>query len=350
MTAEGSPTVTGWGVAFPPHLAQRALWDGYFNERIGNVRGARLAFSASGVTTRHAVANPLVEDLAEWSTGQRMERYVAEAVPLGKEAVALALERAGLAAESVGMLVTVSCTGYATPGLDIQIAESFAMAPDLERLNVGHVGCHGAFPALNAAARYVATMGRPALVCSVELASLHVQPPSDDLEQAGVHALFSDAAAAVVVEPAPVKSGLTVVDSATLTATTNADLMTWRITDRGFRMTLSRSIPDLVAPRAAAVVDTLLARNGLCRTDIDRWAIHPGGPKILDRVATAIDLRPEQLAPSRAVLDEHGNCSSATILVILHALATEDLPSGSHVVALGFGPGLTVAGVLLRQE
>jgi predicted naringenin-chalcone synthase len=350
VTGPRAAALTGWGTAFPPHLSQIDLWDGYFDARIGGVRGAHLMFTTSGVTTRHAVANPLVEDLSEWSTAQRMDRYVAEALPLGKEAVAHALEDAGLAADEVGLLVTVSCTGYATPGLDIQIAESFAMAPTLERLNVGHVGCHGAFPALGAAARYVATVGMPAVVLSVELASLHVQPPSDDLEQAVVHALFSDAAAAVVLEPTPAGRGLAVVDSGTLTSTTSADLMTWRITDRGFRMTLSRSVADAVAPRAAELVDTLLGRNGLGPTDVARWAIHPGGPKILDRVASGVGLAPEQVATSRAVLAEHGNCSSATILVILDAIGAEDLPSGSHVMALGFGPGLTVAGVLLRQQ
>lgn len=350
MTARSAGALTGWGLALPARLAQADLWDGYFAPRLGGVRGARLVFSASGVTTRHAVANPLVEDLSSWTTGARMARYEAEALPLAKEAVAEALDDAKVAAEEIGLLVTVSCTGYGTPGVDVRTAEAMAMSPRLERLNLGHVGCHGAFPALDAAWRYVATTARPAVVLCVELASLHVQPPSDDLEQAVVHALFSDAAAAVVIEPKPGRTGLRIVDSSTVAATTDADVMTWRITDHGFRMTLSRSVAELVAPRAVEVVETLLGQNGLERGDVVGWAIHPGGPRILDRVAAALDLRPSQVAASRSVLAEHGNCSSATILAVLGRVARQRLPVGGHVVALGFGPGLTVSGLLLRRD
>jgi alkylresorcinol/alkylpyrone synthase len=345
-----SARATGWGVALPGPLSQETVWEQYFGPRLAHVRGAKLAFKASGVRMRHAVVDPLVEDLSEWSTGDRMDRYVAEAVPLGKEALALALDGSALAAHDLGMLVTVSCTGYATPGVDLRIAESFGMAPTLERLHVGHMGCHAAFPALAAASRYVETTGRPAVVLSVELTSLHVQPPSDDLNQAVVHALFGDAAAAVVLEPGTAGPGLDVVDMVSLTETASADLMTWRVTDHGFRMTLSRTVPDVIARGASEAVRQLLDRNGLTFGDVATWAVHPGGPRILDRVGKALDLDAADLATSRAVLADHGNCSSATILMILDQIQAQPMVPGANVVAIGFGPGLTAAAILFRSR
>ena len=56
-----------------------------------------------------------------------------------------------------------------------------------------------------------------------------------------------------------------------------------------------------------------------------------------------LGLAEEQLATSRHVLAEHGNCSSATVLLVLEELADADGP----VVAMAFGPGLTLYAALL---
>src|ERR1019366_435099 len=94
--------------------------DGFFSHHLGDRHAARLAFFATGVEQRHAVVNPLEEDVSAWSTSRRMERYVTEAMPLGKEATSEALVMSGVRAEEVGCFVVVSCTGYATPGIDIR--------------------------------------------------------------------------------------------------------------------------------------------------------------------------------------------------------------------------------------
>src|SRR5688572_2858262 len=141
------------------------------------------------------------EDLSGWGTGARMERYVQEALPLGKQAVAGALDAAGLAPGDVGLFAVATCTGYATPGLDIRLATDLGMPPGLERLLVGHMGCYAAIPGLAAVSDFVAARARPAVLLCCELTSLHVQPAQADLEQVVSDALFSDAAAAVVVEP-----------------------------------------------------------------------------------------------------------------------------------------------------
>src|SRR5919205_4001521 len=193
--------LTGAGRALPTSIEQSAVWDGFFARHYEGVRAARRIFAASGVRRRHAVANPVDEDLSDWSTGARMQRYVQEALPLGKQAVAAALDDAGLAPGDVGLFAVATCTGYATPGLDIRLAGDLGMPPGLQRLLIGHMGCYAAIPGLAAVGDYVTARSRPAVLLCCELTSLHVQPAQRDLEQVVAHALFSDAAAAVVVEP-----------------------------------------------------------------------------------------------------------------------------------------------------
>jgi alkylresorcinol/alkylpyrone synthase len=342
-------TVTGFGTALPgPALEQTAVWDGCFAGHLAGHRTARRIFHGAGVRRRHAAVNPLVEDVSGWSTGRRMRRYAAEALPLGKEAVGAALADAGLRPEEIGQFAVVSCTGYGTPGLDIRIAADLGMAPDLQRLVVGHMGCYAAIPGLGAVADYVVARGRPAVALCCELTSLHVQPPSDDLGQVVSHALFGDAAVAVVVEPGT-GAGLEVVDVAAVTDPTTADHMTWDVTDLGFRMGLSPEVPRVLARHVRGLVTGLLGRHGMTLGDVDGWAVHPGGPKILDTVAERLNLPVGALDASRAVLAERGNCSSATVLLVLDALRATGRPRpGRAVVAMAFGPGLTLYAALLR--
>src|SRR4029434_4348626 len=113
----------------------------------------------------------------------RMRRYLTEAMPLGKSAVCDALAAAGVAAADIGLFAVCSCTGYVTPGLDILLARDLAMAPDTQRLFIGHMGCYAALPGLGAATAFVSARGRPALLLCLELTSLHVQPPTRDTQQ-----------------------------------------------------------------------------------------------------------------------------------------------------------------------
>jgi alkylresorcinol/alkylpyrone synthase len=348
--------VAGFGTAVPGGgLGQAQMWDGFFAQHYAGDRMAERTFRSAGVKRRHAAVNPLVEDVSSWSTGERMRRYVAEALPLGKEAVGAALADAGLAPDEVGLLAVVSCTGYVTPGLDIRVAADLGMAPDVQRLFLGHMGCYAAIPGLGAVADYVTARGRPAVALCLELTSLHVQPPTDgrgrvDRGQVVAHALFGDAAAAVVVTPdAPREGGLEVVDIAALTDPATADHMTWDVTDLGFRMGLSPEVPRVLARHVRGMVTGLLGRHGLTTADVDGWAVHPGGPRILSTVAERLALPDSALDGSHRVLAERGNCSSATVLLVLDALRGAGRPRpGRAAVAMAFGPGLTLYAALLR--
>ena len=348
-----SATLVGAGRAVPAPMAQAALWDGYFREHYADARVARTVWERSGIRTRHGVVDPTQEDISGWGTGDRMRRFVSEAMPLGKEAVGAALADAGLAPADVGLFAVVSCTGYATPGLDILLARDLGMTDAVQRLHIGHMGCYAALPGLAAVADFTAARSRPSVLLCLELTSLHVQPATetaragtptpDDLQQMVAHALFSDAAAAVVLTPGG--PGLDVVDVIARTDVGTADHMTWDVTDLGFKMGLSPRVPDVLAKHARPVVDTLLGRHGLACADVAHWAVHPGGRRIVEVVGEVLDLTEAQLAPSYEVLRDYGNCSSATVLLVLEQLV---VAPGEWAVAMAFGPGLTLYAVLLR--
>jgi predicted naringenin-chalcone synthase len=346
--------VAGFGSARPgPPLEQSDVWRRCFAPHFAGDRVAERIFLGAGVRRRHAAVNPIMEDISDWSTGDRMRRYVSEAMPLGKEAVAAALADAGLAPDDVGMFAVVSCTGYATPGLDIRIAADLGMGLDVQRLLVGHMGCYAAIPGLGAAADFATSRGRPAVALCLELTSLHVQPRTRDKGQLVTHALFGDAAAAVVVRPGPApgsgRGDLEVLDIAALTDPSTADHMTWEVTDRGFRMGLSPEVPAVLGCHVGGAVLGMLERNGYTASDVDAWAVHPGGPRILSTVAEKLALPDGALGASYRVLAEAGNCSSATILLILEAMRdTGSLRPGRIAVAMAFGPGLTLYAALLR--
>jgi predicted naringenin-chalcone synthase len=345
-------TIAGIGVALPPSSVQEDLWDGFFDRHYatGGARGlAKRIFQNAGVRTRQAVVSPLLEDVSGWSTERRMRRYQVEAVPLGKEAVGRALTAAGVAADELGLFAVCSCTGYATPGLDILLARDMGMSPRVQRLFVGHMGCYAALPGLGTVSDYVTARERPALLLCAELTSLHLQPAGTraDIQQIVSHALFSDAAAAVVLTPGDDRPGYAVREVAAVTDTTTADHMTWEITDLGFRMGLSPQVPAVLSLHVRALVDELLSRHDLTIGDVDGWAVHPGGPKIMDVVQEHLGLPAEALAASRDVLATYGNCSSPTVLLVLDALRRRPRPP-RHVVLLAFGPGLTLYATLLE--
>lgn len=341
--------IVGIGSAFPPTLDQQQAWDGFFASHYSDSRLARRVWRTAGIDQRHSAIDPSVENLSSATTGARMERFAQLAVPLACDAVMNTLNASGLTAGDVDVFTVVSCTGYVTPGVDILVAHELGMPASLQRLHVGHMGCYAALPALAATSDAASARGKIGVMLCVELTSLHIQPPTDDLEQIVAHALFSDAAAALAIVPD--RPGLEVIDVMSSTDSTTSDLMTWRITDLGFRMRLSNQVPAMLDKHVFALITQLLNRHDLSITDVDHWAIHPGGPRIIDTVARRLGLPDAATTASRETLRSHGNCSSATTVLVLKELSDRnDIRPGQHVVAMAFGPGLTLYSILLRAR
>jgi prepilin-type processing-associated H-X9-DG protein len=285
-------------------------------------------------------------------TGERMRRYSREAPPLALRAVRAALEQAQLPPERITHLVTVSCTGFHAPGVDLALMAALPLRPSVARTHVGFMGCHAALNGLRVAAGFIgADPGACVLLCAVELCSLHLQYGWEG-GRIVANALFADGAAALVASgegPAAAEQstpGLRRwIASGSYLVPASAEAMSWAIEDHGFVMGLSPQVPDLIAAHLRPWLEGWLADHHLSLESIGCWAVHPGGPRILAAVIETLGLDPDLIEPSRSVLRECGNMSSPTLLFILERLRQ----SGAQgpCLAMAFGPGLCVEVALL---
>lgn len=339
--------VAGIGTGIPAGEGQAEIWNAFFSEHYAGWGLARRLWHGCGVETRHGVADPREEDVREWGTERRMRAFLERARPLALEAAEGCLADAGREPADVGLLTVVTCTGYGTPGLDVVLARELGLDAGVQRLHVGHMGCYAAVPALATVADAATARAKVGVMVCVELPSLHIQPPSDDVEQLVAHALFADAAAAFAVVPGG--GGFEVMEIAARTDIEHAPKMTWDVTDNGFRMGLSPQVPRVLESHVGDVVSELLAAHGLGVADVAGWAVHPGGPAILEVIAKRVGLEASALEESRSVLRDYGNCSSATVMLVLERVRRErDLREGDPIVFMAFGPGLTLYSALLR--
>jgi len=340
--------VQALGTAMPERVyKQDEIIESFFATLPGWEPGWAEVFGASGVERRASVVDVHAFYAGRPTTGERMRAFAPAARRLGAEAARRALDRADpLAAAEVGDLIVVSCTGYAGPGLDVHLAADLGLSQRVRRLALGHMGCYAALPALRTASALVKAFDQRALVVCVELCSLHLQP-AGSRQEAVSQALFGDGAAAALVGPHA--GGPGIVGARTATLPGSEDRMGWLIDDDGFHMSLSPRVPAMVDRTVGRLVQELLDPHGLGPAEVDHWVVHPGGPEILERVQRRLGLSDDQLAPSREVLLDGGNRSSATVLFILESVvASGELRQGQWLVILAFGTGLTMEALLLR--
>lgn len=271
------------------------------------------------------------------STGARMEVYRREAPRLAARAVdALAAQVGSL--RGVTHLIVTTCTGFYAPGLDIDLLRHADLMPGVKRTVIGFMGCYAALTGLRQAREIV--LGDAAavvLMVNVELCSLHLQE-TEQLDRLVSFCLFSDGAAASLISARP--AGMRLEGCQTALSLADADRMAWMVEDQGFAMTLDARVPAKIKQFLARHPDSV----GRCAQagPNDVWAIHPGGRMILDALQGHYGLSEAQMAPSRGVLRDYGNMSSATVMFALARLLAEAGPDDRAGHALAFGPGLTV--------
>ena len=281
------------------------------------------------------------------TTKVRNDRFAKEAPRLARDAAEMALKQSNVAADQITHLVTVTCTGFYSPGMDISLIDDLGLPATTQRLQVGFMGCHAAINGLRAAAGFVAANpdARVLMDC-VELCSLHMQYGLD-ADRIVSNALFADGASATVIGPASgIHQDPVLIDTGSCLIPDSRDAMTWRIGDHGFEMTLSAAVPALIEEHLVPFLQPWLAQRGESIESIGGWAVHPGGPRIVSAVQTALGLSDRQLQVPRDVLNGRGNMSSATMLFILQEFLRIDQPK--PWVLLGFGPGLETEVALIR--
>ncbi len=288
-------------------------------------------------------------------TGKRMDQYQKEAAGIATAAAKNCLKGfSGDILPKITHLITVSCTGMYAPGIDINLVEILGLNHNVERTCINFMGCYGALNALKSA-DYICRAQEDAkvLIVCIELCTLHFQK-ENTLDNWVANSLFSDGAAAALVENSNKHTGtgnsldLHTFYSEFIPAAKNE--MGWYIGDKGFEMKLTSKISKLILKHIPSVAEKLLEKAGLVAGDIDSYAIHPGGRKILEAAEIALGFGRESNKYSYEVLRDYGNMSSASILFVLEKILQEnDSISDKTILGFAFGPGLTVESMILRK-
>jgi alkylresorcinol/alkylpyrone synthase len=339
--------------AFPAfHYSQRQLIDAflmYWGPSVQDVRKLELLHHNVGVEGRF-LARP-IEQYVNLSFGEANDIWIETAERLGAEAVTKALEQAGLTADQPGAIIFVSVTGIASPSIDARLVSRLGLSPNITRTPVFGLGCVAGAAGLARAADYVrAYPDRYVILLSVELCSLTLQ--RDDLSPANLIStgLFGDGAAAVIVAGRDcLEPGVEILDTRASFYPDTHDVMGWAISEKGFRIVLSPTVPDVIAANVGADLEALLSRNGLTRADVGSWILHTGGPKILRGTQHALGLAEADLSASWECLRRMGNLSSASVLMVLEETILRRRPvPGTWSILGAMGPGFCSELLLLR--
>jgi alkylresorcinol/alkylpyrone synthase len=345
-----SAKLVSLATAVPPNVLNQsdvaAAANQCFGGRYDEFEGLARVFKSSGIRRRHAV-RPIGWYLKPLGWPERTNAYLEGACDLFVDAAKRALDAAELSAGEVDTIVTISSTGIATPSLEARVAGSMGFRPDVERVPVFGLGCAGGVSGFSIASRLACSRpGSVVLLVAVEVCTLAFR--LDQLTKANVvaTALFGDGAAACVLRA--YEGGVAAVEmSGQHTWPDTLDIMGWRIDAQGFGVIFDREIPPFAQQHIAPAISGILARAGLAREDIDRFACHPGGAKVIVALERALSLEQGSLDHERAVLADYGNMSAPTVLFVLERVLQAGLPSRTLLTAMG--PGFTASCVSLKR-
>jgi len=307
---------------------------------------------------RRYLALPLDSYLTLDGFGDANDVFIRVAVDLGEQAISAALEAAGLTAADVDMIMATSVTGIAAPSVDAMLVSPLGLRADVKRVPVFGLGCVAGAAGIARLHDYL--VGHPddvAVLLAVELCSLTVQRDDASMPNIVASGLFGDGAAAVVMvgQRRAERMGLTgpeVLSSRSRLYPDTARTMGWDIGGSGFRIVLSAGVADVITRHLGDDVDAFLADNDCKRAHIGTWVCHPGGPKVLEAMESALDLHDGQLDVTWRSLAAIGNLSSASVLHVLsdtmEGRGVRPPPSGSLGMLMAMGPGFCAELVLLR--
>ena len=365
-----SSCISAIGTANPQYrISQQQIYQfmvGAFNLDDNNASRLKQIYTHSGIEYRYSVIPDFGKAVSESTgffnsspnlnsfpgTGERMKMYRNEASSIAAEAAKKCLKTIDGDLE-ITHLITVSCTGMYAPGIDIDLVEKLGLNLNIERTCINFMGCYGALNALKTA-DYICRADEHAkvLVVCVEICTLHFQK-ENTLDNWIANSLFSDGAAAAIVENSSRRTGASCLTLETFYSEfvpSAKSEMGWHVGDTGFEMKLTSKVSKLILKHIPAITSNLLQKAGLNFEDITRFAIHPGGRKILEAAETALGFTPEANRYGYEILREFGNMSSATILFVLQKhLEDINAREGENILGFAFGPGLTVESMILKR-
>ena len=346
--------IAGVAGALPPHYYRQEVilsaLSAYWSDKIENPQLLSRLHANSRVDGRY-LAMPMERYYHVNTWGQANKIWVEVAQDLGEKAIRCALQRAGLETKDVGALFFVTVTGVASPSIDAMLMNRMRLPPNVKRIPIFGLGCVAGAAGIARASDYV--RGYPneaAVLLSVELCTLTLQ--HNDLSVANLisSGLFGDGAAAVVITGSEKGSrGPQVLANRSVFYPDSEHVMGWDISEQGFKIVLSREVPDVIIEHLGNDVDTFLGDMGLTRADIGTYIMHTGGPRVLEATGTALGLKNGALQASWDCLRRIGNLSSASVLFVLEdAIMNRQPPPGTLSLLAAMGPGFCSELVLLK--
>jgi predicted naringenin-chalcone synthase len=353
------------GTAVPQHRSlQPAILEFMQDAYADDVASRKLnvLFNNSGISSRYSVipdfdksnnqhvffnGTPRITDVQN-----RLDVFKEEAIPLAVLAINCAFEKIDSHINSFGIthLITVSCTGMYAPGLDAGLIEKLDLPKDIFHTSVNFLGCNAAFHALKIADMITKSdAAAKVLVVCVELCTLHFQAKNNH-DNLLSNTIFGDGAAAVIVTAdVSERKGFAIKGFYSLILNKGKDLMGWNITPLNFEMILDAKIPEVIGEEVINILISASEKFQIAPDSITKWAIHPGGKRIVDVIKEKLQLSDADTAASYKILDEFGNMSSPTILFVLNELM-ENSKGDESVFSIGFGPGLSIETALFAYE
>lgn len=344
-------------IAVPPHDihdAFRRFAQSKFREDCHASRLFRKMAAKAGIEHRYSCLAPSPDSAAGTigtngfyvpgrfpDTAARMrlfERFAPELAQAAVDGLRLGAER-----NRVTHLLVTCCTGFSSPGFDLELIERCRLPISVERTMIGFMGCYAAINALKLARHIVRSEPQArVLIVNLELCTLHLKETTD-VEQMLSFLLWGDGCAASLVSAEPVGAALDSFCAVVVPDT--RELITWNIRGSGFDMVLSGEVPASIHAALHEHMGEILENAPI--DAIDLWAVHPGGRSVLDAVQRAMALAPPALCASREVLRRYGNMSSATVMFVIESLM-RSAGRGKKGCAMSFGPGLTAETMLFR--
>jgi predicted naringenin-chalcone synthase len=322
-------------------------------------RRLKFLYQQGGIDTRYSVLPDYSLPASQWQfyspsenlepfpkLEKRMQWFRQEAAPLSLQAIQKCVEK--FPDKKITHLLTVSCTGMSAPGLDLELLEILQLPPETFRTSLNFMGCYAAIQALKLAdALCKADKNANVLIVCTELCTLHFQK-ENTTDNIVSSMLFSDGAAAVLVTGNDDEEGLHIDNFYSTVTLKGKQDMAWELSSKGFRMTLSSYVAELIEENFDELVQHALVTAGVQKEKITHWCMHPGGKKILEAIHNSLGFTNGQLQPSYDILRDYGNMSSATVLFVLDKIMNDmNKQSSNKIFSAAFGPGLTMETLIL---
>ncbi|AXT49654.1 type III polyketide synthase [Aquimarina sp. BL5] len=305
-------------------------------------------FENAAVDRRYGIMS-IEEVFTATSFEEKNDIHIREVKKLGNSVVKKALNQADWDPKSLDYIITVSCTGIMIPSLDAYIINELGLRQDVVRLPVTEMGCAAGVSGMIYAKNFLqANPGKRAAVIAIESPTATFQHTDYSMVNIVSAAIFGDGAACVLLSSEEEVNGPKIIADEMYHFYDATTMMGFKLTNGGLQMVLDKEVPEKIARHFPDIIHPFLQKHGKTIEEIDHLIFHPGGKKIVQTVEGLFGDLGKNIDDTKAVLQEYGNMSSATVLYVLERFMNKKPTKGETGLMLSFGPGFSAQRILLE--